>query len=260
MPSQALLATTLRKFHIPGKPIILTNIYDAASANAIAALPQVTALATASYAVALAAGVADDGMTLETNLAAVRAVSTVAKKHGLPLTIDWQDGYGDRLEEGIEKILDLGVVGINMEDCDKETQKMHPTSVAAERVKRALAVAKKRGVPDFVVNARTDALIWGGTVDEAIERGMAYLAAGATTIFVWGGSVRGGVTKKEAIKLTKAFDGKLNVSLKMQAGEGNLTVKELAKIGVARISIGPALQFAAMKTLADEAEKLLETR
>ena len=197
-------------------------------------------------------------MTLETNFAAVRGIAPVAKEYGLPLTVDWQDGYGDRLEEGIGKILELGVAGINLEDCDKETQKMMPVEVAAERVKRVLDMARKHGVDDFVVNARTDALVHGGPVSEAIERGKQYLAAGATTVFVWGGSIRGGITKGEVVQLTSAFEGKLNVSLKM--AEGNLTAKDLAKIGVARISIGPALQFLAMKTFADEAEKLLVSR
>ena len=258
MVTQNALATTFRKFHIPGKPIVLTNIYDAVSAKAVAGLPGTQALATASYAVALAAGVEDDDMTLETNLNAVRAISPIAKKYGLPLSVDWQDGYGDRLEEGIEKILQLGVVGINLEDCDKATQKMIPVNEAAERVKRVLAVAKKNGVEDFVVNARTDTLIHGGPVSDAITRGKSYLAAGATTIFVWGGSIRGGVTKSEVVELTRAFDGKLNVALKTDPG--NLTVKDLSKIGVARLSIGPTLQFVAMKTYAEEAEKILNSR
>jgi 2-methylisocitrate lyase-like PEP mutase family enzyme len=258
MPAQSTLATTLRHFHIPGKPILLTNVYDAVSARAVAALPSTQALATASYAVAAAAGFKDDDMTLETNLTAVRAVLGVAKEYGLPLTVDWQDGYGDRLEEGIEKLLQLGVVGINLEDCDKDSQKMMPITVAAERVKRVLAAARAAGVNDFVVNARTDALVHDGSLADAIERGKAYLNAGATTVFVWGGSVRGGVTREEVKKLVDAFEGKLNVSLKM--GAGGLSVKDLTKIGVARISIGPALQFLAMKTFGDEAEKLLATR
>jgi len=110
------LAIVLRRLHVPGKPLILTNVYDAVSARAIADLPATQALATASYALVLVAGVTDDDMTLETNLNAVRAVSRAAKEFGLPLTVDWQDGYGDRLEEGIEMLLQFGVVGINLED------------------------------------------------------------------------------------------------------------------------------------------------
>jgi 2-methylisocitrate lyase-like PEP mutase family enzyme len=258
MPAQNTLATTLRGLHIPGKPIILTNVYDAVSARAVAPLPGTQALATASFAVAAAAGLPDDDLTLETNLAAVRSIAPVAKEYNLPLTIDWQDGYGDRLEEGIGKLLDLGVVGINLEDCNKATQKMYPVEEAVARVKRALAVAEKHGVPDFVVNARTDALLHGGPISEAISRGKLYLAAGATTVFVWGGQIRGGITKDEVEQLTRAFDGKLNVSLKI--GPGYLTVKQLENIGVARLSVGPALQAISMKALADEAEKLLSSR
>jgi 2-methylisocitrate lyase-like PEP mutase family enzyme len=256
MSTQSTLATTLRSLHTPGTPIILTNVYDAASARAIAALKGTQALATASYAVAAAAGFADKELTLETNLAAVRAIAPVAKEHSLPLTVDWQDGYGERLEEGIEKLLDLGVVGINLEDCDGETQKLYPTEEAVARVKRVLAVAEKRSVLDFVVNARTDVLLKGGLIDEAIARGKAYLAAGATTVFVLGGSR--GITRSEVEQLTRAFNGKLNFGLRI--GPGYLTVKELADIGVARLSIGPQLQLIGMKAIADEAEKLLLSR
>ena len=258
MVGQSTLATTFRQYHVPGAPLILTNVYDAVTARAVAKLSATRALATASYAVAQAAGVSDNDLDLEKNLAAVSAIAPVAKETEIPLSVDWQDGYGDRLEEGIEKLLAHGVVGINLEDCDNESDQMIPLKDAAERVQRVLAVAKKHGVDDFVVNARTDALLHGGPISEAITRGKAYLAAGATTVFVWGGSTRGGITKNEVIELTKAFDGRLNVSLKRDPG--NLTVKDLASIGVARISIGPALQFVAVKAFADEAEKLLNSR
>ena len=57
---------------------------------------------------------------------------------------------------------------------------MYPAEVAAERIRRALATAKAIGVPDFTINARTDILVHGGELSEVIERGKAYLAAGAT--------------------------------------------------------------------------------
>jgi 2-methylisocitrate lyase-like PEP mutase family enzyme len=256
MSTQSILATTLRRLHIPGRPIILTNVYDAASARVIAGLKGTQALATASYAVAAAAGFADKDLTLEANLSAVRAITTVAKEYSLPLTVDWQDGYGSQLEEGLEKLLDLGVVGINLEDCNGETQKLYPTEEAVARVKKALAVAENRGVLDFVVNARTDVLLKGGLIDEAIARGKAYLAAGATTVFVLGGSRV--ITKSEVEQLTQAFNGRLNFGLRI--GPGHFTVKELAEIGVARLSIGPQLQLIGMKAIADEAEKLLLSR
>lgn len=250
------LATAFRGLHVPGKPIILTNVYDAASARAVADIPATRALATASFAVAAAVGTTDDDLSLEQNLSTVSAIAPVAKERGLPLTVDFQDGYGDRLEEGIEKLLTHGVVGINLEDFDNVAQKLIPAETAAERVKRAVAVAKKNGIDDFVVNARSDPLLHGGTVAEVISRGKAYLAAGATTVFVIGGTApAASLTKDEITELVRAFDGKVNIGFK--GGPGRLTVKELTELGVARLSIGPSLQFVAMKALKEEAEKIL---
>lgn len=65
---------------------------------------------------------------------------------------------------------------------------------------------------------------------------------------VWGGSVRGGISLVEVVQLARAFDGKLNVSIKLSPG--NLTVKDVAAIWVTRCSIGTALQFVAAEAFA----------
>lgn len=249
-------AKRLKSLHKPGKPLILANVYDVLSARAVAELPSAKVLATASYGVARANGTQDDDMTLETNLEAVVGIAAVAREFDKPLTVDVQDAYGDRLEEAIGRLIDLGVAGVNLEDVDKESQKFHSIEVAADRVRRALDVARYKGVPDFVVNARCDTLVWGGKIEETIERGKAYLAAGATSVFVWGGSKRG-VSRKEVEQLVKAFDGRLNVSLKMSDPD-RLTVKDVSKIGVSRISVGPTIQFMAMDVYSQEAHKLIE--
>jgi 2-methylisocitrate lyase-like PEP mutase family enzyme len=249
------VAQTFRDLHQPGHPIILTNVYDILTAEAVASLPSSKALATASYAVARAAGTTDDDLTLELNLAAVKGIAQVAKKHNKPLTVDIQDAYGERLDEAITSLIKLGVSGVNLEDVDKETQKQYSPEVAIQRIKQAIAVANREGVPDFVINARCDTLVLKGTLEDALSRGKQYLAAGATTVFVWGGGSRG-VSRAEVVDLVKEFGGKLNVSLKTTPD--GLTVKELAEIGVARISLGPKLQFAAMDFFQKEAQKLLE--
>ena len=244
----------LKSLDKPGQRLILTNVHDILSARAVAALPSCKALATASYAVARASGAEDDDMTLETNLAAVKGIAAVASEFNKPLAVDIQDAYGSRLEEAIEKLVDLGVAGVNLEDCDKDTQKLYPQAEAVARIKRALSTAKQHGMPDFVVNARCDTLVHGGMMPEVLSRGQAYLAAGATCVFVWGGSKRG-VSAAEGREMVRAFGGMLNVSMKLS--DDGLKVKDLAEIGVARISIGPALQFIAMDTFGKEAEKIL---
>src|ERR1700712_770373 len=114
------VAQVLKSLHQrPNKPLVLANVYDILSAKTVASMPGCEVLATASYAVAQSAGVTDDAMTLETNLAAVKNTAVVAREANKPLTVDLQDAYGSQLEEAIGKLLDLGVVGINIEDCDK---------------------------------------------------------------------------------------------------------------------------------------------
>jgi 2-methylisocitrate lyase-like PEP mutase family enzyme len=247
------LAVTLRGLHRPGRPLVLANVYDILSAQAVAPLPSCTALATASYAVARAAGTEDDDMTFEQNITAAHGIGKVAAQYNKPLTVDLQDGYGDRLIESVKACIDAGVVGINLEDCDKDTQKMHSIDIAVQRIKTGLKTAKALGVPDFVINARCDTLIHGGEMDEVIERGKAYLNAGAANVFVWGGSSRG-VSRAEVERMVKEFKGRLNVALKW---DGGLTVKELSQIGVARISVGPTIQFFAMDEYAAKAKELL---
>ncbi|KAF2728400.1 PEP phosphonomutase-like protein [Polyplosphaeria fusca] len=251
------LAHTLRVLHKPGQPLLLANVYDAITAKAVGALPSSHALATASWSIAAAAGLDDNDLDLETNLRAVKAIAPVAKQFNKPLTVDFQDGYGMRLEEGVSRLIALGVAGINLEDTNNETGKIYTIEEAAERVRRVMDTAALNGVPEFAVNARTDTLVHDNPLGDAINRGKAFLAAGATNVFVWGGSKRGGLSRPEVEQLTEAFGGKLNVMLKL--GPGHLTVKDVGAIGVARCSLGPALQFPAAGAFAKAAEDFLNS-
>lgn len=172
----------------------------------------------------------------------------------VPLSVDMRDGWGDKLESVVASIIQAGAVGCNLEDEDGETGQLMPMDVAVDRVRRVLREAARLGVPDFAVNARTDALLHGGTVDDAITRGKAYLEAGAATVFVWGGRKRG-MSREEVLKLVQAFEGRLNVSLR--TAPGYLTVKELGEMGVARISVGRGLQEVAMAAYEAAVAKLL---
>ncbi|KAK5062449.1 hypothetical protein LTR84_004520 [Exophiala bonariae] len=249
------LAKSFGYLHRPGEPLILANVYDLLSARAVAPLPSCNAIATASYSVAMAAGTDDDHLSLQQNIAAARLIGNVAAEYNKPFTVDLQDGYGTKLEDAIRQVIEAGAVGINLEDCDKESKTLYAPDEAAARVSRALSAASKAGVPDFVVNARCDTLVMGGKLEEAIERGKKYLEAGATTVFVWGGGKRG-VSRDEVEEMVKAFDGRLNVSLKWD--KQGLSVRQLAELGVARISVGPTIMFFATAEYQKRARELLE--
>lgn len=247
-------AKQFRDLHRPGQPVVFANVYDPPTAEVVASNPASEALATASYAIAAVNGLEDDDLDLDTNLAGLRRIVLVALKHGKPITVDLQDGYGDQLEHAITSVIELGASGCNIEDRDNSTGALLPIDAAAARIKRASQVAMKAGVPSFVINARTDAVLVNGDVDAAITRGQAYLEAGATTIFVWGGPR--GLSRSEVIRLCDAFNGRLNVLARLTPD--GLTIRELADIGVARISIGPALWRHAMAAFRERAESHLQ--
>ncbi|KAH9882005.1 hypothetical protein J1614_001176 [Plenodomus biglobosus] len=250
-------AKLFKALHKPGSPLILTNVWDAISARAVAALPATKALATASAAIAAAAGIEDDDLTLDVNLRAIAAIAKVAHEFNKPLTADFQDGFGEQLEDGVRQIIRMGVVGINLEDLAREKGGLYTVEEAQERVRRVMAVAVEEGVPDFVVNARSDAYFAGGGLDDAISRGKAYLEAGASNVFIWGGPTREGWGKREVERACKELNGRLNVIL-VTMKPGGLSVKELGEIGVSRISLGPGLMRRTMRAVEEEARAILE--
>lgn len=255
------LATHLRSLHKPGNPLVLTNAYDASTASIIASLPNAHAIATASYAVASTMGVNDNDMTKAQNLSALKTIIAAVRavNPAKPVTVDLQDGYGDQPELAaiIKEVISLGAVGCNLEDVDNATGQLRSLSDAVDRVKTAMAAAREVGVPDFVVNARTDVLYQDGasSIDDAVERGKAFLEAGACTVFVWGGPGGRGLSSDEVRKLVRELNGMVNV--KMNLREGFLGVREIRELGVARISVGPELWKTAMKAFKEQAELLL---
>ncbi|KAI1867511.1 hypothetical protein JX265_007313 [Neoarthrinium moseri] len=261
-------ASHFRSLHKSGDPLILNNVWDIPSLNAVLSLNRtetdtiprpVRAIATASYAIAECQGFRDEELSYEQNLAAIARLAPVVRAAGLPLSVDLQDGYGSRLEEAIKEVIKLGVVGVNIEDVKGDTQKLYSLEENVSRLKRAIATAEQAGCPDFVVNARCDVfLAWPNDdsarlVQETITRGKAYLAAGATTVFVWGGSKRG-LRTVEVEELSKAFEGRLAV--KLGWADDALTIGELSKIGVARISVGPSLYLLSTVAIREAAKRM----
>jgi 2-methylisocitrate lyase-like PEP mutase family enzyme len=248
MSTQREKAEELRRLHAAPEPLVLVNVWDAASARVVAAAPGCRALATASWAIAAARGVADgEVLTRESML---DAVGVVARATELPVTADLERGYGDA-RMTIEGALEAGAVGCNLEDSDANGGLWPPEEHAAV-VAAARAAGDAAGIP-LVINARTDVYLTGVIPPEerlvaALERGAAYLDAGADCIFVPG--VRD-VTVLDA--LVREMGGPISVL----AGAGGPTLAELARIGIARVSYGPGPQGVAMAALSRAAETLL---
>ncbi|CAG9985021.1 unnamed protein product [Clonostachys byssicola] len=260
-------AKTLKELHVPSQPLIIPNVWDISSLNALISLNSeesrpVKAVATASYAIAATLGIPDEQLTYDQNLEAIARLAPVAAKAGLPLSTDLQDGYGSRIAEAVTAAIKAGAVGANIEDTHPETGAFYGIEEQVGRLKVALKAAADAGCPDFVLNARCDAfyppssayLPQDSLMDEAVARGKAYLEAGATTVFFWGGSGRG-LRDAEVSTLVQKLGGRVAVKASMKPDA--LSTAELAEKGVARISVGPSLHAIAMQAVKKAASELL---
>ena len=223
-------------------------------------------------------------MSLEAHVEALTRIAKMVKSAepgandnlGIPLSIDIIGGYGPKLSEAITKIIQVGAVGCNIEDSYFDLATMGVKLYSIDEMKQRLLLAKKvatdLGVPDFVFNVRTDAVFVqdgvtpaqvmerGKTeqpIDEAINRGKAYLSTGVpTTIFIWAGPYSVGTSSENLKRYLKEFDGRVSVHINRKEA-GGLSVEELGKLGVARISIGPEFLFQSMEVIKQLARNIL---
>jgi 2-methylisocitrate lyase-like PEP mutase family enzyme len=229
------LSDELRRLHRP--VLVLPNVWDVGSALLVAGLPGCRALATTSSGVAASLGYPDGERIPAADMLA--AVGRIARAVEVPVTADLEAGYGDAAATA-RAALDAGLAGLNLED------KAGP---ADEHVERIRAVRAEVG-EELVVNARIDLFLHGtGGADEAVERGNAYLAAGADCVFPIGVS-DGAVIAHLAAEI----DGPVNVL----ATAATPPVAELEAMGVARVTFGSGLTRAAYGAAVRAAREALE--
>ena len=229
-------AERLRALHQPGNPVIFVNVWDAASARIVEELG-FSAIATTSAGIAWAQGFADgECISRECMLG---GVACVARAVNLPVTADLERGYGASIQDAVataQGAIEAGAVGMNFEDWDGPHRKLFDVRSQAERIAAIRKHAADAGVP-LVINARTDVFlesvgetaVW--RLDEAVGRGNDYLAAGADCVFV------PGVSDEHTIgALAEQVRGPINIL----ANASSPSVSRLAKLRVARISVGSA--------------------
>ena len=246
MTDLAARARTLLDLHTAPQILTLANVWDVVSAQVVAATPGTKALATASHSIASSFGYPDgENIPLELHLDMVRRI---AQAVSLPVSMDLEAGYGNP-GDAARRAIEAGVVGGNLED------QMKPLDQAVAGVEAVLAAGRAAGI-DFVLNARTDALVRGGDrpraelLAEAIRRGQAFLKAGAPVVFV-----PGLVAEAEIRQLVDAL-GPRKLTVISVPGV-SLPARELERLGVARVSTGPFTQRVALTALQDAASELL---
>jgi 2-methylisocitrate lyase-like PEP mutase family enzyme len=244
-------ALAFRALHVPGRPLVLPNAWDAASARLVEDAGA-AAVATTSAGLAWALGV-PDGDRLDRDRA-LEAVARITSTVAVPVSADIESGFAKDpagVADTVRAVLAAGAVGVNIEDAlYGDGGVLRPVAEQAERIAAAREAADAEGVPLFV-NARIDTFLRGaGGVDATLERAAAFRAAGADGIFV-PGAVEPGTVKE----LADGIDGPLNVLV----GPGAPPVAELAALGVARVSAGSSVALAAYAVVRRAARELLDT-
>lgn len=246
MTDQARCAAAFRDLHDRGG-LILPNCWDAASARVFASAG-FSAIATTSAGVAWARGARDGEGLVRDDM--VREIAAVVRAVDLPVTADMEAGYGPNVADAAETaraVWAVGAVGVNFEDADYRT----PGRLAEVVSHQARIAAMRDAVPELVINARTDVFLMklGDSDDErvemAVERGRAWLAAGADVVFL------PGVTDPELVRrLADGIGGRIS----LMAGPEAPPAKTLFEAGACRVSVGPYPMLAVLdrlKTLAD---------
>ena len=240
----AARATELLRLHTDARLLTVVNCWDVISAKVVGDVEGTTALATASHSIAASLGY-EDGENIPRDLM-IEAVGRIAASTSLPVSADLEGGYGDAAET-VRRAIGVGIVGANIED------QMKPVAEAAAQVEAIMKAAEAEGVPDFVLNARTDAFHLGRDKDPAenvaaaIERGRAFLDAGAPVVFV------PAILKEEQVEEIVAAYGPQKLT--MIAIPGNPPLQRLEELGVARVSFGPLSQNVALTALQELVEE-----
>lgn len=213
--------------------LILPNAWDAATARSFEAAG-FAAIATTSGGVAAALGHADhEGAPAEEMLAAAARIIAAVE---IPVTVDFEAGYGLEPAAIAEQLTAIGAAGFNFEDSDHRNGGLVDASFQAERIAAIKAAAAATGV-DLVLNARVDVFIQRtGTEEEqaaeALRRARLYRQAGADSVYPI-------LLRDEAIiaDIVSAA-GVVNINVRR---DGPLSLRRATELGIRRVSYATSI-------------------
>jgi 2-methylisocitrate lyase-like PEP mutase family enzyme len=236
-------AVRFRALHDAPGCFLIPNPWDVGSTRLLGGMG-FRAVATSSAAAACAIGHRDGGITRAQALAHAR---TIVEATDLPVSADLENGFGDAPEtvaETVRLAAEAGLAGCTIEDSTRNPE--HPLydfELAVERIAAAVEAARSLPFP-FVLTARAHNLLYGGTLDEALRRLVAYQQAGADVLFA------PGLADLDAVRtVCKTVSKPVNFMAGISGK--SFPMADLAAAGVKRISLATALYRAAMTGLLD---------
>lgn len=238
----------LRKLLEADDPLIMPGAFDALSGILIQRAGFKAIQATGFGIAASYLGKPDVGLLTFSEM--LDQTRRIVQAVDIPVMADGDTGFGDVVNviRTIREFEAVGAAGINLEDqvFPKRCGHMEGKRIVPmeEMIGKIRAAAETRNDPDFIINARTDAIAVAG-IDEAIRRGNAYAEAGADLIFVEAPQsleqIRRIASEVKAYVSVNLFDG-------VKGGKTPIIpIQELKKIGITRVSIPVGVVFAAVK-------------
>ena len=251
-------AAMFLKFHHDEEILVLLNSWDSGSSKLVEASGY-KAIATTSMGIAASLGYPDCEVIQLPEM--LQVVTGIVNAVQVPVTVDFETGYGNNIheiEESVSKLIDTGIVGINTEDSIKLSPGLIDEMEFCERIAAIRALSDSLGF-HLVINARTDSFYTSQAsvqekLSESIRRGNKYREAGADCIFVQP------VWDKETIRtLVNEINAPINILSNPGIGAGlPPSVHELQDLGVARLSLGSSLMKATLALIKKVADELSE--
>jgi 2-methylisocitrate lyase-like PEP mutase family enzyme len=241
MPTIAEKRAVYRQLHQTGC-FVIPNPWDVGTARYLQGLG-FKALASTSAGFAFTLGLPDGAVTRDTMLAHFREIASATD---VPVNADFEGGYADAPEgvaESVRLCIATGVAGLSIEDSTSDPAiPLYDFDLALARVRAARAAIDKAG-GDVVFTARSEGFVRGRPdLDETIRRLKAFADAGADCLYAPGIK-----TPEEIAAVVKAVAPKpVNF---LMATATDLTVNDLASLGVRRISLGGTLARVAWTAL-----------
>ena len=233
LPTAASKRLAFRELHRSGC-FVLPNPWDVGSATALARLG-FKALATTSSGVAWSNARADGQLARAEVLAHLQAMAGAT---GLPLNADFEGGFAvtpDGVAESVRMAVATGVAGLSIEDSTGDADApLRDLADAVARMRAARAAIDETGGDTILVGRAENFFVGRPDLDDAIRRLRAYAEAGADCLYAPGIRTREQISSVVAAVAPKP----VNVLI---GWASDLTVQDLAELGVRRISVGGAL-------------------
>jgi 2-methylisocitrate lyase-like PEP mutase family enzyme len=242
-------ARRLRNLLRDARPLVAPGVYDGYSVRLVAAMGFQTAATTGAGLTNSLLVQPDIGIFgLRDNVDACRHL---ARSVDIPLTADTDTGYGNAVtfHHVVQYFEEAGIVGVNVEDqvSPKRCGHMRGKELipAAEMAKKIEAGLRAKRDPDFIINARTDAIAVEG-IDGTIARIETYVAAGADMIYV--DAIRGEDDVARAVEAAGDVPVNVNMGFGVRSRPTSplIPLERLKALGVARVSVPRMLPAAAL--------------